>query len=479
MPDAQIASSHYEPDGYGDARKVLVNLYAEKNQGDPARPFRLVNTPGSRIVTNGAPLATGVRGLFQADGFAGGKIVVPDGATVRLHDVSAASWSTLSGTISGSDRVRVAFGEVQAGFLAGGALYQSDGSAVAALSDADWATLLSDAGETAYSSIAVMGQRLLASYGSRFAFSDALDFDETTTLSWYTAENSPDGIIALAVLGSTLMVFGTQTIEPWVETGNNDDPFNPITGQVIDRGAVARDTIVKLDNTLFWIGDDLSVYRLNGLTPQMLNPDDAWISRYLAGVDPADIKCSAIETEAHKQFVIWTPGKCLAYDVATNTWHKRETYGSDTWEWRHHVRVGSRLFAANGATTLVELSRDYKSDRQADAVTFGTEIVRSFTAHLPVKSGRPALGQIRLEAPKGVGLIAGQGADPLVAMAISRDKGNTFGPWRERSLGGIGRYSAWTAWEMNGRAGPEMTVLMFRCSDPVSFLPSRVAVNER
>lgn len=479
MADAQIASSHYEPDGYGDARKFLVNLYAEKNQGDPARPFRLVNTPGSRIIADGGGLLTTVRGVFQADGFAGGKIVVPDGVTVRLYDAPAASWSALSGLISGTDRVRVAFGEVQAGLLAGGALYQSQGASVAALTDADWATLLSDAGETAYSSVATLGQRLLASYGSRFAFSNTLDFDNTTTLSFYTAENSPDGIVALVVLGSTLMVFGTQTIEPWVETGNNDDPFNPIVGQVIDRGAAARDTIVKLDNTLFWVGDDLSIYRLNGLTPQMLNPEDTWISRYLATVDASDIVCSAIETEAHKFYVIWTPEKCIVYDVASNTWHRRETYGSNTWEWQYQVRLDNRLFAANASTTFVELSRDYKSDRQADATTFGTEIVRQFTAHIPVKQGKPAIGQIRLEAAKGVGLNTGQGSNPLVSMAISRDKGNTFGPYRDRTLGAIGEYGAWTSWEQNGRAGFEQTVLLFRCSDPVSFLPSRVAIAER
>ena len=479
MADAQIASSHYEPDGQGDGRKFLVNLYAEKNAGDPARPFRLINSPGSRIIANGSPLTSGVRGLYQADGFAGGKIVVPDGATVRLYDASAGTWSALTGSLTGSGRVQVAFGELQAGFLSGGNLFQSTGIAVAALTDADWATLLSDAGETAYSSIAVMGQRLIASYGSRFAFSDALDFDNTTALSFYTAENSPDGIVGLAVLGSQLFVFGTQTIEPWVETGQNDDPYNPIVGQVIDRGAAARDTIVKLDNTLFWVGDDLSIYRLNGLTPQMINADDPWISRYLATVTTSDIKCSAIETEAHKFYVIWTPDKCIVYDVATQQWHIRRTYGSDTWEWLYHVRVDNRLFSANSSTVFVELSRTYRSDRQADASTFGTELVREFTAHLPVKEGRPPLGQIRLEGTKGVGLSSGQGSTPVVQMAISRDKGLTFGSFRDRSLGAIGEYGAWTSWEQNGLAGFEQVVLWFRVSDPVNYLPSRVAVNER
>jgi hypothetical protein len=371
------------------------------------------------------------------------------------------------------------FGEVQAGFLSGGSLFQSGGASVAALSDADWATLLSDAGETAYTSIATMGQRLLASYGSRFAFSTTLQFNTTTTLSYYTAEYAPDGIVGLAVISNTLMVFGTQTIQPWIETGDNDDPFSPIVGQEIDRGAACRDSIVKLDNTLFFIGDDLSVYRLAGLTPQLLNANDPWVSRYLATVARADIVCSAIETEAHKFYVIRTPNKCIVYDVATQTWHLRQTYGSDTWEWVFQVTVDGQQFAAPQGRTLVELSRSYKSDRMADASTFGTEIVRYFSAHLPVNMGNQPLGQVRVEGTKGIGLVSGQGSNPLLSMAISRDKGNTFGAYRDRSLGAIGEYGARTSWEQNGRAMPEQTVLLFRLSDPVGFLPSRVPVGER
>lgn len=109
----------------------------------------------------------------------------------------------------------------------------------------------------------------------------------------------------------------------------------------------------------------------------------------------------------------------------------------------------------------------------------GVQILREFTAHLPVKSGQPAVGQVRVEGTKGIGLNSGQGSAPILQMAISRDKGNTFGAFRDRSLGAIGEYSARTSWEQNGRAGPEQTVFWFRWSDPVGFLPSRVPVGER
>jgi hypothetical protein len=473
MAEAQIAAGHYEPDGYGDARKFLVNLYTEPNGGDPARPVRLVDTPGSRLIDDGSVLSTGVRGLFQADGYASGKLVVPDGTTVRLYDVAGNAWTSLTGTLTGTDRVRVAFGETQAGFLSGGLFYvsASAGASVAAASDGDWATLLSDHGETAFTSIATMGQRALLTYGSRFAFSTTLEFNTTTTLSYYTAESNPDGIVAGVVSQNIYFVFGKKKIEPWVQTGDNDNPLRPLADQVIDRGAMCRDSIVELDNTLFFIGDDRSPYRLNGLTPQILTGEDPWVSRLLKATDPDDVICSAFEDDSHKFYII--------NDVLSTTWHKRQTYGIDSWEWVFHVSDAGRFFAANQDNTLVELSRAYKSDRMPDASTFGIHKVWYFSGHVPIKSGRPPLGQIRLECATGVGLSTGEGSAPMIEMAISRNGGNTFGPYRARSMGLIGDYDAELKWEQNGRGKPKQTVLMFRGSAPVSTLIERIPLGER
>lgn len=480
MASAQIAASHYEPDGPGDGRKSCVNYYAEANPQDPARPFKLATTPGSRLIDDGSTLTTGIRAVEQADGFASGKLVVVDGTVVRLLDTSAETWSALTGTLAGTDRAQVVFGQVQAGFLGNGALYQSTGSAVAALTDADWATLLSDHGQTAFTSIASMGQRLLATYGDRFAFSATLDFDSTTTLSYYTAENAPDGVVAGIAIGSLYYLCGTQTIEPWIETGDNDDPFRPLTGQVISRGVAARDTLVELDNSLFFVADDRTVRRLDGLVPTILNAKDPWVTRLLAATDASTLICRAEERDSHSFYVINAPGFCIAYDVATQTWSKRQTKDSDTWEWAFQVRKGAQFFAGSRSDTkLAELSRSYKSDNMADASTFGIEIIREFTAHLPVKMGRNPMSIVRLEGAKGIGLATGQGSDPLVTMAISRDKGITYGSERSRSLGVIGKYGERTIWRQCGRAEPEQTVMKFTVSDPVGFSPTGVMINEQ
>ena len=481
MTQLQLAASHYESDGAGDGIKSLINYYPETNPQDPARPVRLATTPGSRLIDNASTLTTGVRGLFQADGFASGDLIILDGTALRRMDTDAETFSTITGTVAGTDRAQAAFAETQAAFLANGALYVSAaaGSTVAAASDADWATLLSDHGESAFSSITTMGQRLIASYGSRFAFSTTLEFNTTTTLSYYTAESAPDGIVCIFALGSVLLVCGTQTIEPWIQTGDNDDPFRPLVGQVINRGVAARDTVVKLDNTLFFIADDRTVRRMDGQVPTILNEQDPWVTRLIKSVDASTLICSAIETEGHSFYVINAATFCIVYDVSTGTWHKRNTNSQTTWEYAFHVRKAATHYAGSRlAARLSELSRSLYSDNMADADTYGTAIIREFTAHMPVKDGRRAISAIRLEGTKGVGLASGQGSSPVVTMYQSRDKGLTFGTGRERSPGVQGDYDARMVWRRCGRGEPEQLVFKFSVSDPVNFIPTAVRANE-
>lgn len=151
----------------------------------------------------------------------------------------------------------------------------------------------------------------------------------------------------------------------------------------------------------------------------------------------------------------------------------------DTWAWKFHVSVDGKHYAASDQNKFVEIGRSYRSEYEPDEGVTGQEVVRYFSGHLPVKEGRPAIGQIRVEGTKGIGLSSGQGSNPQLQLAISRDKGNTFGAYRDRTLGAVGEYGARTSWEQNGRAEPEQTVLLFRISDPVGFLPSRVAIGER
>jgi hypothetical protein len=59
----------------------------------------------------------------------------------------------------------------------------------------------------------------------------------------------------------------TPSTEIWVNTGAADFPFERQGNAFIERGCIDRDSIVKLDNGTWFVGDDRIVYRLDGYTP--------------------------------------------------------------------------------------------------------------------------------------------------------------------------------------------------------------------
>ncbi len=465
MPMARIAAGHYEPDGVGDGRKVCINLYSEPNENDPNRPMRHLVRPGSLDRDTGNALTSTPRGIGQTDGHAGGNVLVLDSATVRTFNPADATWGALTGAIAGDDRAQFAFSEAEGAILANGEIHVSTGAAVAAATDADYATLLSNHGQTVFTSITSLGQRLIATYGSRFCFSDTLDFNNTTTLSFYTAESSPDALIAAVALQGSLYLFGTETIERWVETGDNDAPYRPQTSSVMNRGCIARDTIVQMDNTLFFVGDDYSVYRLNGLTPQMVSKP--WVTRRLRAESPGDLVASRMEYEGHAFYILNGANGCYAFDAMSQEWFLWKTYNSDTWEWSQIIEASGNHYAiSRSAARFAELSRSYEGDYQASAATYGTEIVVEFTAHLSVQGGRKAIPTIRIDGTKGRGSGSNVNADAYVSMALSKDNGLTRGTYRERSIGKQGEYRKRAIWRQNGRAREPQVIAFFRSNDP-------------
>ncbi|MEL6859302.1 MAG: hypothetical protein AAFO74_13025 [Pseudomonadota bacterium] len=469
MPMAQVAGGHYEPDGIGDGRKVCINLYSEPNENDPNRPMRNVMRPGAVDRDTGNVLQFTPRGVGQVDGHADGDILVVDGAMVRRFNTSTSSWSALSGSISGSDRVRMAFSEVEGAILSGGQIYVSTGSAIAQATDADYATHLSNHSQTSFLDIASIGQRLLFIYGSRLGWSETLDFNNTQTTYFLTTEDSPDANVALAVLNGIVYVLGTETIQPFVQTGGEGAAaFRPQNNSTIQRGCLSKHTVQQLDNTLFWVGDDYNVYRLNGLTPQLISKP--WLSRRLRSESVDDLVATYLELEGHSFYILNGVNGCYAYDGSSGEWFLWKTYEQDTFEWAQIVEASGNHFAISRlGSQFAQLSRSYETD-------LGVEIVLEFSAHLPVIGGRRPIPSIRVDGTKGRGSATDAFADAYISMALSKDNGITFGSYRPRSIGKQGEYRKRAIWRQNGRAREPQVIARFRTNDPV--IVNGVAVGE-
>ena len=465
----QMAASAYARPALGFPEKVCENLYLEESPVDPKRPVALFKIPGSLKKTE---TASNVRGLFQADGHAGGKVLIPHGTSVATFDPTTDAVSALTGSIAGTDRCDFAVSQTEAAILANSAVYISNGTAIAIATDVDF--------PTGITSIASIGQRLLMSAADgKFWYTSVLDFDDITALNFYTAELKPDDLVAIRVFGADILLFGTRSIEWWMQTGNDDDPFAWQNGRAIDVGALCRDSIANLDGVPYFVAHDRTVRRIrDGSNAEVIS--NAGIAKALESVAASDVIGGTYSYHNHVFYVLSMPTITYVYDVATSEWHRAITNEEDFWRWVFFVRAGAKNFvAARADVKFAELSKTYLSDYMADASTMGTEIVARTNCFLPVTEGEVDVVSVRLEVSHGIGLATGQGSDPVALMRMSKpgDPNNFFAS-RSRSLGVQGKINQKTIWWRCGRATPPGATIEFSISDPIDLVISGAAVNE-
>lgn len=445
----------------GLPEKRCQNVYLEPDPTDPKRLSTLIETPGSLAIED---FVGACRGLAQADGHASGVVLIAQGTTCSTYNPTTEAIGALTGTLPGTDRWDICFSELEGLILVNGGLLVSDGSAITGVTDVDFATLLSNHSQTAFTSVDTIGQRGLFTYGSRLGFTAVLDFDNTQSINYYTAESAPDGLIAVRVLGQDIFLFGTRTIEIWGQTFDDDDPFALQPGRVIRVGCLCRDGIVRTDNSMFWVADDRTVRRLGpGDAAEIIS--EPWVVRLFKRCTASQIVGFTYADEGHIFVGFRTPFGCPVYDAMTEQWHTRITNLTDTWRWMFVVEAGGSHYVADEDGIFDHLSRDYTSEHRVDVSTMGTEIVREFTAFGDFGEFE-SIPNLMLVASKGVGVSTGQGSNPVILMRISFDGGQTWSSWRSRALGAQGAYDAATIWRMNGSAKRRGAMFHFLKSDP-------------
>lgn len=158
---------------------------------------------------------------------------------------------------------------------------------------------------------------------------DALGY---STLDQYDAEAAPDKLKAIAANQLEAVVFGERTVEFFSNTGAATNTFQS-KRIVIERGIAGRNTLVKLDNALMWLGNDGIFYRLNGYGAQPISPGP--VSKAIAGLNWENAFGFTWEDKGYK-VAYWTfpDGQTWGYDVTQPDgykWHRRQSFGLDRW----------------------------------------------------------------------------------------------------------------------------------------------------
>jgi hypothetical protein len=282
---------------------------------------KLASPPGLRQF---AVLGTKpIRGAINVEG----ALFVVTGT--QLREVKTDGTSTVRGTIPGVGRVSMAYNQVTNGNQLLIATGQSTGYVWNTATSTF--TVISDEGYPGAKSVAYLDSYLLQvePFGRYWFFSDLADALSYNTLDRSESEGSPDKIVTLVVSQFEVVVFNQTTIEFFYNSGATTGTFEN-KRVLIERGCAAGQSVVKLDNSIFWLGDDGVVYRLDGYNAipvstgaiQNAIKDNNWKQAFAFKWEDGE----------HKVYYLTFPdGQTWGYDVVTRLWHRRESYGLKRW----------------------------------------------------------------------------------------------------------------------------------------------------
>lgn len=318
MPAIPLAIRAYSRTAAFQPETVCQNMYLEEDKsGASPDKFMRIDRPGlSDFVT----LGSNVRGLFRQEGLFGGFTYATAGT--RLYSITSGASVDL-GSIGAGDRTPFAANYEKLFVLSALVPFAYDGATVAGITMPDTRDV---------ADIDVLNNFLiLACPDGRFYWLDP-GSGTVDPLDFATAESSPDGLIAVRVLGDEAIFFGQTRGEVWQTTGDEDAPFLRAGGRNFDRGCMARDACLRYDNSIVWPGDDGIVYRY-GAVPTRIS--DHGIEERIRN-RTGELSACIAEADGHRFYVLKIPGQgSFAYDAATRMWSRWKSDGAD--EFTPHV----------------------------------------------------------------------------------------------------------------------------------------------
>lgn len=414
----------------------LINLYAEQA---PTSSTGAVLLPRLGVNEEYA-LPYDLRGLYVQDGVFGGAMFAVSGEVLYNGE-------TAVGAIEGTDQVEWAYTVDGLFICAGGTVYQTeDGITVAATAFPDSAPV---------ASITAIDNYLVAVRQDTGTVYFRIPGDTTwNALDFFSAEREPDPAVCVRTLTDLLYVFGTSSIEPFTLTGIAEEPFSRLSGSGADRGIKDRDSAVKADNSVIWIGENNIPYRMAGV-PQAIGHPGIVDAIQRSGTASAWSYADA----GHTFYVLKLDEETLCCDLSTGEWHSLE------WSVSTGMFDGNTAYVCSGKSvcTLRERADDYDA-----------EITRLFTAIAPTET--PGTCHcIEVGISPGTTPIIDEPAE--LQMRWSDDQSRTWTDWKSAYTGFGGQYRKRVRYRRLGMIDAPGRVFEFRMTDAAEIRFSSVDMN--
>ncbi len=399
----------------------LVNAFSEMSEGDKADTYAVMGIPGLVLFADISNQP--VRGQHV---MAGVNYAVVGAA---LYSVASDGTFVSLGVVAGATPVMMADNGTELAIQSGSQGYVYSGG-------------------TLYSSIVSLPQVSNVVYmdgyfvwpiyaSDQFIISglnDGLSYDP---LDIATVEGDPDNIVGCVNDHRELQFFGSRTIEIWYNSGAADFPFARQGNAFIERGCADRDSLVKIDNSVQFVGNDLVVYRLNGYEPVRISTHAIEYQIGLASWFRAFTHTSV----GHKWYVVNTNLGCFAYDMATGAWARRRSLGLLNYRGANAADVYGKTLIGDGRTGKIYYTDIEENTENGEAIPIEIQVPSLQTNRL-----KSTLYAFEVQLQAGAGTV--DTADPQIILSYSKDGGNTYGPGLYRTMGAQGSYLTRCVWRL-------------------------------
>lgn len=275
----------------------------------------------------------------------------------------------------------------------------------------------------------------------RFYYSNLYDAATMNALNFATAEGGTDMLQAVFADRRELYLFGSRTVEVWMNSGGADNPFQKFEGGFMQAGLSNPGTVARHNNSIVWLGEnergEVGVMRLgDGYSAQIISPPwlneelmtNAWSLR-----DPNYHWAYSFEWRGHEFYVLTLTtsgatagtGATYVYDAASELWFRWSQADNlgNIWLTTGHAYISPFNYTAL-PIHLMSGSTDGRIWRlAAGSADFGTAITRQRTFDLPQSAtNRERTRVFRLEL-----LGENDNTSRTVSLSWSRDGGRTFG----------------------------------------------------
>ena len=473
-----FANGFYESDSLPLSAQECVNLYPVIPEEAALNEQVLFGTPGlEQLATTGAPSTNASRGALTM----GGNPYFVNGTTLyRLE--SNLSTATSLGTITGTSRVSMAENGTQLMILVPGStgyIFTTGPDTLTTITDVDFT-----ANGNPQHVVFLDGFFICSTDSKKFiisAINNGLAWDSS---DFATAEADPDDIVVPAVLSNQLYMVGTQTMEQFSNTGDNDFPFQR-TGLFVEKGCAAAFSMTKLNQSLYFVGfsenESAAIWGYSG-GGQPVKISTEPVESILQRLTSAEL--AAIFSYSYGQkgdfFVCFAlPETTLVYNIKNGKWHERKSnilLPGQPQKTLTRFRVNS-LTSAYGKILVGDSQGGIIGSMDIDIYSeYGDFIIRR-TAGQPFQNSMNIFRVPWLEMVMESGVGNTDTPDPKISMSTSKD-GKTYSLPRDRSFGELGKYNKRAIWTKLGSV-PRFQVFAFEVSAKVKVAMLQLVADMR